>query len=147
MDFAVVFETTDSTMTWADDLTYTGGSASFLTQVAITETAVTDESTGGSALYKFLASYEVDSPLTNSDSLAADLSFTFNGAAVTNYQYLYQFTIGAVDPNNANIAVNTLSVGDEPVVVVEESSSKGFPWLWVILGIIIVGAILYFFVL
>ena len=42
MDFAVVFETDDSTMTWVDELTYTGGSASFLTQNAITETAVTD---------------------------------------------------------------------------------------------------------
>jgi len=32
MDFAVVFETADSTMTWVESLTYTGGSASFLTQ-------------------------------------------------------------------------------------------------------------------
>jgi hypothetical protein len=45
------------------------------------------------------------------------------------------------------MAVNSLVIGDPVVVVVEESSSAGFPWLWVILGIIIVGAILYFFVL
>lgn len=32
MDFAVVFETADSTMSWVESLTYTGGSASFLSQ-------------------------------------------------------------------------------------------------------------------
>jgi len=32
MDFAVVFETADSTMTWVDSLTYTGGSESFMSQ-------------------------------------------------------------------------------------------------------------------
>lgn len=32
MDFAVVFETADSTMTWVDSLTYTGGSDSFMSQ-------------------------------------------------------------------------------------------------------------------
>jgi len=95
-----------------------------------------------------LASYLVDSPLTNTAALAADLSFTFTGTLpALSYEYLYQFTIGAVDQTLPGMAVNTLVIGDPVVVVVEESSSAGFPWLWVILGIIIVGAILYFFVL
>jgi len=32
MDFAVVFETADDTMTWVDSLTETGGSESFMSQ-------------------------------------------------------------------------------------------------------------------
>ena len=94
-----------------------------------------------------MASYLVDSPLTNADDLAATLSFTFTGTdPVIEYEYEYLFTIGAVPEDLPGMTVNSLVVGD-PVVVVEESSSAGFPWLWVILGIIIVGAILYFFVL
>jgi len=137
MDFAVVFETADDTMTWTPELDY-GVSASFLTRVAVTDTGVTDGD-----VTKFMASYLVDSPLTNTDDLTADLTFTFAGDGL-DYQYRYEFSIGAV-PQDL-VTVNTLVVG--PVVVEEEEeSSKGFPWLWVILGIIIVGAILYFFVL
>lgn len=95
-----------------------------------------------------MASYLVDSPLTNANTLAADLSFTFTGTSpALTYEYLYQFTIGAVPQTLPGLSVNTLVIGDPVVTVVEESSSAGFPWLWVILGIIIVGAILYFFVL
>ena len=139
MDFAVVFETTDSTMTWVETLDY-GTSDSFLTQVAITNTGIADGSD-----FKFMASYLVDSPLTNTASLTADLSYTFTGTSpALNYEYRYEFSIGAV-PQDL-VTVNSLVIGD-PVVVEEESSGGGFPWLWVILGIIIVGAIIYFFVL
>lgn len=95
-----------------------------------------------------MASYLVDSPLTNAADLAATLSFTFTGTdpALT-YEYEYLFTVGAVPEDLPGMAINSLVIGDPVVVVVEESSSAGFPWLWVILGIIIVGAILYFFVL
>ena len=88
------------------------------------------------------------SSLINANTLSADLSFVFTGTSpALSYEYLYQFTIGAVPTTLPGMTVNSLVVGDPVVVVVEESSSRGFPWLWVILGIIIVGAILYFFVL
>jgi len=92
-----------------------------------------------------MASYLVDTPLTNTASLTADLSYTFTGTSPSlNYQYRYEFSIGPVP--QSLVTVNSLVVG--PVVVEEEEeTSRGFPWLWVILGIIIVGAILYFFVL
>lgn len=143
MNFAVVFETADSSMIWEEALSY-GSSTPFMTQLAIAA-AVADGD-----VFKFLASYEVDNPVTNTEDATATLSFTFNGDTLdAPYEYEYLFSLGAVNTELPGMTVNTMTIGGDPapVVVVEESSSRGFPWLWVILGIVIVGAILYFFVL
>ena len=141
MQFATVFETDDAAMTWTAELEFDAGSPEFLVQWALTENAVEDQTAGGSAVYRFMAAYEVVEDIEATDDLGATLTFAFSDGASFDYTYEFNFEYGAPDP--AMVEINNIIPAGED----SSTPKRDFPWRYVLFGIIIAWIILYYGIL
>ena len=143
MDFAVVWQTTQSGVDMDVAIEFGAGDAEFLTLVSHAENIENSDDPG---TYLFMNSFEVDQFLDNED-VWARITYTFSGAI--DYEYVFEFVYGPPDSDQV-VFVNEIVPIEEVVVEEpeEESSTKFLGFKdnsllgKIVTGIIILGVVL-----